>query len=273
MKTELKTKFPSWVTEKQDRHLIMTNDLDSVLSCTLLNQVQGYEVNAYYSFDGLGLIKNDKKKLIGVDLAMTGEKLCWDNHVTGLTKNSHYNPNSANINTILGIHAETSYNYTQKMAFSTALQVWSYYDIPLPKTDEGKMLLLSIDSSFLGFYNDKFKPIFTKYMKMLEFEELLEFCERHTKNDFYKFKYQYTEHLNFTDGLITYKSRQFVEDCLGFKLYIPDEKFIQIMSFDTNRKYISSVHDLSRDEKVFSYAIINAKEVKYSNFIFNNKGD
>lgn len=266
MKTELKTKFPSWVTKKQDRHLIMTNDLDSVLSCTLLNQVQGYEVNAYYSFDGLGLIKNDKKKLIGVDLAMTGEKLCWDNHVTGLNKNSHFNPNSANINTILGIHAETSYNYTQKMAFSTALQVWSYYNIPLPKTDEGKMLLLSIDSSFLGFYNDKFKPIFTKYMKMLEFEELIEFCERHTKQDFNKFKEQYIEQLTFKDGFITYKSREFVEDCLGLKLYIPEDEFKLLIKFNTYRKSLYKIQDLSRDEKVFSYAVINAREVKYSTF-------
>lgn len=273
MRKEVKNMFPQWVNEKLDRDLMLSNDLDSLLSCTLLNQLFDYKINAYYKFDdGVGLIDtNNPKKLIGVDICLTGESLCWDNHVSKLNKDSYVNPNSANLNAIFGIHATTKYSYFKKMAFSTVLQIWSYYNIPLPKTDKGKMLLLSIDSSYLGFYDHRFKDTWINYMKILQFDELIEFCQNHTKQDFKKFKENYTESIYLSDGYVQYdqQSRQFVEDCLGFNLYIPDGQFNKVFDVKAHRKPIHMVHDISRDKNIVSYAIINSKEVKYSELIEN----
>lgn len=270
---EVKELFPTWTHEKQDRDLIMTHDLDSVLACTILNDQEGYEINAYASFhEGVGLIDNKRgKKLIGVDMAMTGEKLCWDNHVTGLDSNSHFNPNSANLNTIFKIHAQTGGTYCKKMAFSTSLQVWAFYNLELPKSDEGKMLLLSIDSAYMGFYSDYFKPTWIKWMKTLGLDELIEFCERHKEWEFKDFKKKYTENLKFNNGYVTYDehSRKFVEELLGIELYIPSEEFK--MSFPIT-EYGSSkdrLHDISRDAAVLCYAITSKNYVKYS--VMNSK--
>lgn len=272
---QVKDLFPAWTHEKQDRDLIMTHDLDSVLACTILNDQEGYVINAYASFnEGVAFIEKKKgKKLIGVDFAMTGEKLCWDNHVTGLDSNSHFNPNSANLNTIFKIHARTGYTYCEKMAFSTSLQVWAFYNLELPATDEGKMLLLSIDSAYMGFYSDRFKPTWIKWMKTLGLNELIEFCEHHTANDFKQFKQQYIENLKFENGHVTYdeRSRKFVEDILGIELYIPTEQFhfhpqLKITEYASNK---SSLHDISRDESVLCYAITSKDFVKYS--VINSK--
>lgn len=272
---QVKDLFPAWTHEKQDRDLIMTHDLDSVLACTILNDQEGYEINAYASFDeGICLIDyKNVKKLIGVDFAMTGEKLCWDNHVTGFTSNSHFNPNSANLNTIFKIHAQNKNTYCEKMAFSTSLQVWAFYNLELPKTDEGKMLLLSIDSSYMGFYSDRFKPTWIKWMKTLGLDELIEFCEQHKEWEFKDFKKKYTEMLKFENGYVNYNedSRKFVEKALGIELYIPSEKFYLIEQFKMTEFscHKSNVGDISRNPKVLSYALTDSKWVKYS--VLNTK--
>lgn len=270
---QVKDLFPAWTHTKQDRDLIMTHDLDSVLACTILHYQDGYNINAYASFhEGIGLIERENaKKLIGVDFAMTGEKLCWDNHVTGLDANSHFNPNSANLNTIFKINAQTGGTYCKKMAFSTSLQVWAFYNLELPKSDEGKMLLLSIDSAYMGFYNDFFKPTWIKWMKILGLDELIDFCERHTKHDFEQFKKQYSENLKFENGFVTYdeQSRNFVEAIFGFKLYIPEEKFQLLFPITEHSSSKDRLHDISRDESILCYAVTSKNFVKYS--VLNSK--
>lgn len=264
----VKDLFPAWTHKTQDRDLLMTHDLDSVLACTILNDQEGYRINGFASFhEGVGLIDTvNAKKLIGVDFAMTGEKLCWDNHVTGLNANSYFNPNSANLNTIFKIHSQNGSTYSKKMAFSTSLQVWTFYNLELPKTDEGKMLLLSIDSAYMGFYNSYFKPIWVKWMKTLGLEELIDFCENHKEWEFKDFKKQYTEKLNFQDGYVVYdeKSRKFVEDILGIELYIPIEQFQFFSKLTEYGIELSKIHDLSRDESVLCYAITSKNWVQYS---------
>ena len=38
---------------------------------------------------------------------------------------------------------------------STALLLYALYDIPLPSTEDGKLMLMTIDSSYLGYYDYK----------------------------------------------------------------------------------------------------------------------
>lgn len=265
---QVKDLFPKWTHEKQDRDLIMTHDLDSVLACTILHYQDGYNINAYASFnEGISLIDTvNTKKLIGVDFAMSGEKLCWDNHVTGFDSNSHFNPNSANLNITYKQHAASGWHYSQKMAFSTSLQVWAFYNLELPKTDEGKMLLLSIDSAYKGYYPEKYRHIWVKWMERLGLHELVDFCARHTIADFEKFRSQYKEGLKFENGYIHYDkaSREFVEETLGFKLYIPEEKFHDFYCLEAKGAQISAIGDISRQKDVLSYAITSANHVQYS---------
>ena len=268
MKPQLKQLFPQWVSEKLDRELIMSNDLDSILACTLLNKQFGYKINGYYSFDlGLGFINpNIGKKHIGVDIALNNKMYCWDNHVTILNSDTAINKNSANLNTIYKVSAKNKYEYFKKFAGSTAMQIWSYYGFEVPEKDNGKMMLLSIDSAYLGYYRESFRDTWINYMELLGFEELIEFCSRHTEEDFKEFKKLYTENFNFSDGIVYYsiESRKFVEECLDMELYIPTEQFLLHTEMKAHQTTMNNVQNLSKDTNVFSYAVTGINKIKYT---------
>ncbi|MDN4494928.1 hypothetical protein [Ureibacillus aquaedulcis] len=261
MKKEIKELFPQWANEKLDRNLTMTNDLDSLVSCSLLNMIFGYKVNYYYSFKGLfRLDDSDKRKSIGVDLAIDG--YTWDNHVTKIYANSYVNPHSANLNAINGISKE---NYYQKYAGSTALQIWSYYDLPLPPTDDGKLFLLTIDSAYLGHYKKEYKSIHNEYLRQLGFEELIELLDNtpEWKLDFSKIG----EQLSFKNGEIYYPphSIDYVEKMLGIKLILPKGQFTQIAEYEADKDRISHINtSIFTKEKMFSFALTGMNYIKYS---------
>lgn len=145
MKQEIKQKFPVWVDNNKKYYMCLTDDLDSLFSCKLLEQIKGYEISHFYSFNTLYRYENleSNLKLCGVDMDLcTGR--CWGNHVTGIN-----NPNSANLNVIENINSN---NYYSKYAGSVVLQIISYYKLDINKlSNEAKMILLCIDSTFLMY--------------------------------------------------------------------------------------------------------------------------
>lgn len=262
MKQEIKELFPQWVNEKLDRNLTMTNDLDSLISCSLLNMLFGYEVNYYFSFKGLyRLNPSDKRKSIGVDLALK-YGYTWDNHVTKINDEDYVNPHSANLNAIYGVSAE---NYTDKMAFSTTLQIWSFYDLPLPSTDEGKLFLLTIDSAYLGHYKQEFKSVHNDYLRQLGFEELIELLNRTPEWELEFLKIN--EHLSFRNGELYYPQHliDYVEKMLGIKLILPKGKFTKVIDFISNGSKISELNrNIIGEQEIFSYALTGRNYIKYS---------
>jgi len=184
MKQEYREMFPSWVNDKYTEYtLCLSNDIDSLLSCIYLKQIKGYKISHFYDFTGT-YKRLDSKKVIGVDISLHRGK-CWDNHVTMLHKDDYCNPDSANLNNILGISRE---NYFNKYCGSTLLEILSYYDVDISNySEEAKMILLAIDSTFKGYYsiyeNDNKANRF--YLcDVLEFEELYNVLETHNQKDF-----------------------------------------------------------------------------------------
>lgn len=264
MEKELKDLFPEWSLEKQNGHMLMgTDDLDSQGSISLLNQVFGYEQNGYVTRDGIYVIDKGHRNHIGVDLAVIHNRKTYDNHVTMLTKDSFVNPNSANVNAIMKINQKD--NYTEKCAFSTMLQIYSLFDIPLPKTDEGKMFLLSIDSSHLGHYLPKFKPIHTQWLEKLELTDLIDILNKYSKNEISNMRKG--EKLTFTDGYLTYNQeyKDWAEKHLGYEIILPTGKFTKVADFEQcygESRLLES--DITKDKNVFSCAMTKGKEVSYS---------
>ncbi|MFJ8103195.1 hypothetical protein [Lysinibacillus sp. NPDC096212] len=94
MDTTLYNQFPKWSKEKQEGYFVVgTDDLDSQASISILNQVFGYEQNCYVTREGFYMINRDIRKHIAVDLALHGDRKCYDNHVTMSDCNSPINPN------------------------------------------------------------------------------------------------------------------------------------------------------------------------------------
>ena len=75
---------------------------------------------------------------------------------------------------------------------STAL-LWSLYDLPLPSTEDGKLMLMAIDSSYLGYYDYKgrFRETQCNWLEKMGMEEIIRLQERHTAIDFEEVKRRY----------------------------------------------------------------------------------
>ena len=67
---------------------------------------------------------------------------------------------------------------------STILTMWSFYDLPLPLTKEGEMLLLCVDSGYLGHFRDSFKEVHTAYLDLLGFDELNDLLNETKETDY-----------------------------------------------------------------------------------------
>jgi len=267
MKQEIKSLFPNWVNdnEKGKYTLALTDDIDSLLSSVLLQQIKGYEINYFYDFENLYVKdKENKKRAVGIDFAIQNGKT-WDNHTTMINKNDTYNIESANLNNILKINKE---NYFQKYAMSTVLQIISYYNIDLPTTEEGKMILLSIDSSYLGHYDNRFKNTHNKYLEMLELDELIDVLNRHTKSEFEQIQKKYNLKskiwINQNGILETNLNLAELQGFFNVNLSLPSEPFTLMKQFTRSTKTdINQFQNIDK-KRLFSFALTNRNYCKFS---------
>lgn len=275
MNKELRSKFPSWVDEQGDYTLCLSNDLDSLLGCKILQNISSgdkdnYAINHFYSFDSLYTAdRADKRQAIGVDLALTKGK-CWDNHVTLLNADDEPNQDSANLNNILGYNCETNYKY--KYAFSTSLLICSYYGF-FPTKEQAKMLLLCIDSSYLGYFSgvQLYKDIFVDWFERLGLEDFLDILERHNKEDFVELSdyYQLKRTIKVEDGhLVTDLDLPAISKALGINLELPTAKFQKVKQLKQYRYDIQRYKRLraasTSDREPFSLAATGKNTVCFS---------
>ena len=50
------------------------NDIDSLLSCSILKYIKGYDINLFYDFEGLYSIEETGNQAIGVDMILLKAK-------------------------------------------------------------------------------------------------------------------------------------------------------------------------------------------------------
>lgn len=270
MKQQLKDKFPQWVneTERGKFNLYMSNDLDSLLSCLYLKQIKGYEVTRFYDFYNIYETQHNNKEFIGVDMALEQGKV-WDNHITRLNRMDIANPESANINSVSDINRK---NYRTKYAGSTVLQILSYYNIPLPQSREGKLILLAIDSSYMGYYNSDFKDVCLNWLEQLELYELIDILKSGTSiNEFKRVKKQYNLgsviRVNENGKLETEINVAAMQGLFEFPLNLSAERFTRTHTFEvtgswTMGKYDNNGKDEIRD--LYSIALTSKDKFKYT---------
>lgn len=268
MQNKLKEKFPEWCSDytQGQNALILTDDLDSLLGCAIENYVKGNNINYFYNFNKLYVAeRTDKRKAIGIDLALHKGK-SWCNHVVRINKDDYVNPQTANINALLKVHSD---NYFKKYAMSTAIMMWSFYDLPLPKTKEGKMLLLAIDSSFLGHYDNRFKDIHTAYLELLELNELIDLLNNTSKFEFEmlqsKYKTKAKIKLNNDGYLQTNLPLADLQGFFGMPLELPRQKFELMFQFNdtTGSTYqIKSKNQINK--QIISFALTGRNKFKYT---------
>ncbi|GIP51820.1 hypothetical protein [Paenibacillus vini] len=270
---QLKSKFPAWTNDQQQGKydLCLSNDLDSLLSCLYLKHVKGYEINYFYDFTALYNANNTGKPLIGVDMALERGKV-WDNHITKLSRSDKVNPDSANVNAVTGISRD---NYYTKYCGSTLLQIISFYNIPLPLSREGKIILLAIDSTFLGYFHNDFRAINRNWLEQLELYELLHMLDSGIhKSEFYRVKQQYNLDapikVNENGILETEIDLAAMQGFFDFPLSLSAEKFNQTYTFNQTSKFEMdrnkefSKHNING---LFSIALTHKNKFKYTSGI------
>ena len=283
MKETYKNKLPKWYDDCKQYDLILTDDIDSLLGCSILNHFKGWNIEQAMLFkanistcngvlkDYLGVTDNATNEAIGVDFAMVNGK-CFDNHLTLFDYQDKPNPESININNICNIHRGI---YGQKYALSTVLLLWSLYDLPKENlSDELMMILLAIDSSFEGYYNDYFRQFNKRYMvDILELPEFYECQQRHTYNEFKDIirKYRLKEKVKLYKGTLqTDINIQAINDLLSqytdIRIELPTEKFKKKAVFKDIaveiKGFPSSINAIC--ENPFCYALTKKNFVNYS---------
>ena len=121
MKEEFRQKLlkgNEWIDGTDEYGLTLTDDLDSLLSCAILKQIKGWNIESAFIFNDNKVHEKDKQKLdcyykiadtdneqIGVDFAKAQGK-CFDNHLTQFTYHEEINPQAINLNRVQNIYRE-----------------------------------------------------------------------------------------------------------------------------------------------------------------------
>ena len=265
MRKKYLDQLPSWYKENGECDLVMSDDIDALVSASLLKREKGWNVKYFYDFDNFYKSDIDSRHTrVWCDIAIlkNGER-AFDNHVSRTDGSDLVNKNCINPNLLNDV---TAMNYKRKYAGSTALLIWSIYRIPLPKTEEGKMLLLCIDSAFKGYYTDRFKYMCKFYLRdMFGFDELIDVLERHTAEDFYRIidKYHLTRKIVVsTKGhLYTDLDLDTIGELLELDLKLPDIQFniAKELERKSGKIGIKRVKDLKQN--IFTLAYIYSDKV------------
>lgn len=278
--------LPRWVRDNTVYDMVLTNDLDSLISCAVLSKVNNWVIKYFYDFKKVyhtdTLNKENAHSRVWVDCAVLKirdkyEK-GFDNHVTMLSTDDYKNPELVNLNNIYDITTECREDYLTKYNLSTALLVWSLYNIPIPKSEEGKMILLAVDSSHKGFYskyeNDRQR---NKHwlVDILELPELYECLQRHTEQDFKdiikkynlarEIKLEWDSFEDFFGERIYDEWLEIISNKIEISLALPTDKFVEWKSYKTNYKQIN--REENKDEinsKLFSLAVTGYNKISYS---------
>ena len=265
MNKEYRDKFPEWCFSNEKFDLVLSDDIDSLSSCIILNQLKEYEITHFYNFNSLYRQEgSEKHKLIGVDMDLIHRR-SFGNHPVGVNNNK-----GANLNIIEGINTN---NYTKKYAGSCILTILSLYDVDISQlTEEAKMVLLSIDASFkmYGFNKDNCR----KWIKdILGFDELYELLENHSQQEFYdlidKYKLYKKIHIDEKGTLETEIDLQGLSELFNVSFSMPKNSFIKTNTYTDKgiptSDYPAFCKQLKENNKeIFSQAIVKKTFIKLS---------
>lgn len=268
-------KVPDWYKSNEKFDLVLSDDIDSLCSIAVVQSVHpNWEVDYFYDFDNIYadndvyFKENKSATRVWVDVAIIKKEMAFDNHISRKDIEDYTNSLCINPNILANV---TNYGYGRKYAGSTALLVWSLYNIPLPKTEEGKMLLLAIDSTFKGFYDSRFKERNRFFLcDVLGLEELYEVEKRHNINEFYQIisKYGLSNKIRYnseTKRIETKLDVATISEMLGIDIKLPTKEFNHWRSFKQcqgNMCGVKSVKDISKG--LVTLAFVYQNVAKYS---------
>jgi len=282
MKNEIRELYPTWIDEIDGTKQVagFTADMDGLLCSSFAKHHLGLEINVFYDFrNQFKADVADDREVIYFDCAITDNQKTFDNHLTMF--GDTYNRQSANINNVMGVHTG---RYTDKFAMSTLIQLYALYQVPLPETLQGKLILLCCDVGFKGYYDGNYQEAFLSYLDIFNMMELVPILEMFTIKQMYEFmlraqmnmkievqrngrlyinmddkNYYGSKWLNFETGM----DLDWFSKHLEYPVTLPDASFTLTDTF-INKKMEAHLFTHSDATEAFSYAFINSRTVLYS---------
>lgn len=275
MNVEYLSKVPEWYKSNEKFDLVLSDDIDSLTTVAVVQSVHpNWNVEYFYDFDNIYASpdvyfkENKSRTRVWCDVAFCRNEMAFDNHISRKDIDDHVNPRCINPNILASV---SNYGYTNKYAGSTALLVWSLYNIPLPKTEEGKMMLLCIDSTFKGFYSTKFKERNRFFLcDVLDLPELYEVEKRHDIKEFYQLmdKYGLSQKIRYNSETKQIESKldvATISEKLGIDISLPTKQYDHWRSFvqkQVNMCGVKSIKDLEKGLITLAFTFRNV--AKYS---------
>lgn len=274
--------LPQWYKEEKCKHMVLTDDIDSLLSCAILKLVHPeWKIEYFFDFstlyhstllelfDGIKL-----KDRVWVDCAVQNDEMAFDNHISLANKNTYRNPNMINPNFWLESYVAANYNYTDKYCGSTALMLWSLFNLPIPETEEGQMILMAIDSSYKGLISKNRHFMEQNYFYMdciFDQDELVHMCFRHTNAEFetIKNKYKLHEKIQIIDGKLSLDmDLELLSSLLGIPIELPTDTFYVAEKYETHEIELKP-HQINKlmnykDKGIVSAAFGHKKKLKFT---------
>lgn len=273
MKEKYLEKVPDWYKSFEKFDVVLSDDVDGLVSTSALKFAKNWNVEYFYDFSTLYASndvyfkQNKSATRVWADVSIVVQNAkTFDNHVNRMNLDDYTNPNAINPNILDDI---TNKNYFDKYLGSTALVIWDLYKIPLPATEEGKMLLLCIDTTFKGFYGyDQYKRANKHFLcDVLDMEELYEVLKRHTCNEFYQMiaKYGLNKKIwvNSDGQLKTNLDLDLLTQLLGIPVELPQIKMNRYANFENkfNQFYGNSIKNI---KGVVTIALTGKNKCAYS---------
>ena len=197
-----------------------------------------------------------------------------------LNADSYINTQSANINNVTGVHRD---KYTQ-ICYVNTNSAYALYNVPLPKTIQGKLILLCCDVGFKGFYDNRYKTTFLSYLEKFNMLELVDLLETYTRDQMYELMLRAQMNMTIrrnhkgilfidTDSKNPYGSKwwcakggmklDWFTEHLGYFVEVPDRPFELIERF---KAQTIDYWELTPQIMVnaHSYAFINSNKIMFS---------
>ncbi|WP_154663036.1 hypothetical protein [Bacillus massiliigorillae] len=194
-------------------------------------------------------------------MAFTKNIRTFDNHLT-----DNKNKLAMNYNNIKHIFKS---EYYKKYPFSTLLTIMSVYDIPLPDSKEGKILLLSIDTAFKGHYASKkiYTDIHNNWLETLGYSELIDILEEKESSYFYNiinhFKLNSSIWICENGQLDTEIKINSLNNYFDYNIELPQQEFKLVKELERDGHLIGE-KDLPMRDRLISLAYTSKNYVSYT---------
>lgn len=262
IKYELDLKMPQWYKEISEINgLILSNDLDSLISCNYLKEKFNCNVIGFYSFNELYSNGLHFKEAIGVDIDFCRSK-CFGNHAI---PKEIKNTNCVNLNNTITLDGG---NYTKKFAGSTIVMLMALYNDFNNLNEEQIKLLMCIDSGYKQYYKYR-KQFDVWYKKLGIYDKVVNVLKQYTLEEMQEYSIDLGINVGIVmiDDTLAYDKEFDIEkisNILSYDLVLPVDKFSLFMEFNTKSCLTSDFKHHYNKETIISCARTYKDSVRFT---------